>query len=359
MGPGRLNALREAFGFAEAWERVRRGQVLDTPRVLRTLGKDPKKVAEQWSVDARRLEPSRVLAAHVEAGIDVFVHGSSSYPAELADDIEAPAVLFARGDLDALAGLRVAIVGTRRCTRNGRLTALEMGQGIAEAGVRVVSGLALGIDGAAHEGALRSEHDHPVIGVVGTGLDTVYPRRHQALWGAVIERGVMLSEVAMGGGPLPWRFPARNRIIAALADLVVVVESHATGGALHTVDEALRRDRPVGVVPGAVRSPASAGTNELLHTGFDPVRDTTDVLTALGFAQPVVKVPTDPPNPSDDTPIDASERLVLAHLDGTPTSIDALVNTTGMGLGELAVVLITLEQRGAVVRSGSWVERVR
>jgi DNA processing protein len=195
---------------------------------------------------------------------------------------------------------------------------------------------------------------------VGTGLDVVYPQRHARLWQAVAAGGVIVSEVPLGGGALPWRFPARNRIIAALSDLVVVVESHATGGALHTVDEAIRRDRSVLVVPGSVRSPASAGTNALLHAGFGPARDTDDVLTALGFTAPE-------PVPDDRAPTvtmlatepDPADGALLAVLGGEPVSIDHLAASTGRPLGELALSVLRLEQAGLVSRSGSWVERVR
>jgi DNA processing protein len=361
MGPGRLDAIRRAWGFDEGWERVRRGQVLDEPDVVRSLGIDPSSVVRQWQVAARGVEPARLLDAHRAAGVQVMIGDSDRYPDALSGDIDAPALLFARGDLSALDGRRVAIVGTRRCTRSGRQTALEMANGLAEAGVQIVSGLALGIDGAAHEGALRSHRPRPVVGVVGTGLDVVYPRRHQALWHAVIERGVLISEVPLGGGPLPWRFPARNRIIAALAEVVVVVESHATGGALHTVDEAERRDRLVVAVPGSVRSPAAAGTNALLHEGAGPVRDAADVLTALGFAgvsapsAAVARTSEPPPTP----PLSPVERRVLDHLDGAPASVDQLATATGVGLAELALALLNLERGGLIARSGSRLERLR
>src|SRR5204862_1786721 len=144
------------------------------------------------------------------------------------------------------------------------------------AGVAVISGLALGIDGAAHAGALEADIAPP-IAVVGSGLDVIYPWRHRALWGAVEKQGVVLGEAPLGAAPEPWRFPARNRIVAALADVVIVVESRETGGSMHTVAEALRRDRPVFAAPGPVRSPTSTGTNRLLRDGAQVVCDATDV----------------------------------------------------------------------------------
>ncbi|MFP4512053.1 MAG: DNA-processing protein DprA [Acidimicrobiales bacterium] len=359
MGPGRLTALVRAFGFARAWDAVCRGQRSDEPDVVRALGPKATEIQGEWTRASRTLDPPALLDQHHRAGIEVTTVGDDRYPSVLADDLEPPMVLFSIGDLEAISGPRVAIVGTRRCTRGGRLTAREMGRQLAEAGVAVVSGLALGIDGAAHEGTLEAGDGAAAIGVVGTGLDTVYPRRHQRLWDAVSARGVLVSEVPMGGGALPWRFPARNRIIAALSEVVVVVESHATGGALHTVDEALRRDRPVLVVPGSVRSPASAGTNALLHDGLGPARDATDVLIALGFSGVVTGDAADPDPVSGRADLDPVDADLLDLVGDTPVSVDQLAARSGLALGDLAVRLMHLEHQGCLVRSGGWVERVR
>src|SRR5262249_38747100 len=150
--------------------------------------------------------------------------------------------------------------------------AFELGRDLAAAGVAVVSGLAVGIDASAHAGALHAATSPP-IAVVGSGLDVIYPRRNAVLWREVERRGLVLSQAPLGALPEKWRFPARNRLIAALADAVVVVESGTTGGSLHTVTEAVRRDRVVYAVPGPVRSDASAGTNRLLADGAVPACD--------------------------------------------------------------------------------------
>lgn len=363
----------QSFGFIGAWERVGRRALLGTPEIAKVLGAKAGEVQEQWAREWQATTPGELLDAHRRAGVAVTILGEDRYPSALAADIEPPMVLFSLGELDAIRGRRVAIVGTRRCTRGGRLTALEMARELAGVGVSVVSGLALGIDGAAHEGVLAATEGAPPIGVVGTGLDVVYPRRHHRLWETVAARGVLLSEVPIGGGALPWRFPARNRIIAALSEVVVVVESHATGGALHTVDEALRRDHTVLAVPGSVRSGASVGTNALLHEGVGPARDARDVLVALGSgggqASPAVseEVAVREDEPASTTPAmplpgidpDPADAAVLAHLGGEPVSIDHLAAATGLDLGDLAVRLIRLEQQGAIIRSGSWIEGAR
>ena len=185
----------------------------------------------------------------------------------------------------------VAVVGTRRCTPDGAAVAYQLGHDLAAAGVGVVSGLALGIDGAAHAGALAGVADSAdegggrgsTVGVAASGVDVVYPRQHQALWRQVVKAGAVISETPPGMPAQAWRFPSRNRVIAGLAQMVVVVECHASGGSWHTVEAALRRGTEVGAVPGPVRSSASVGTNTLLHEGATPIRGAADVLDALGL----------------------------------------------------------------------------
>ncbi len=219
--------------------------------------------------------------------------GRPDYPSALVNDPERPGVLFWRGDLRHLARPCVAVVGTRRATLDGRSVAFELGRDLAAAGICVVSGLALGIDGAAHAGALRSARASVArgagaigagpAGVAASGVDVPYPRRHAGLWEQVVTSGVMLSETLPGRPAQAWRFPARNRIIAGLAAMVVVVESHAAGGSLITAEAAMARGIEVRVVPGPVHSSASAGSNQLLYDGPGPVRNAQDVLDGLGI----------------------------------------------------------------------------
>jgi DNA processing protein len=291
----------------------------------------------------------------VDAGIGVAVVGSPAYPRALVGDIEPPAVIFHRGTPDAISGPRVAVVGTRRCSPTGAGVAFELGRDLAAAGVAVVSGLASGIDGAAHRGALAAG-GAPPLGVVGTGLDVVYPPGQTRLWRAVAAAGVLLSEAPLGALPERWRFPARNRIIAALADLVVVVESHRRGGSLHTVDEADRRGRDVMAVPGSVRSAASEGTNALLAEGRAPVCSIDDVLVALGLAG---RSGTGAASPRDRraTPHGA-DQPVLEAVGWQPSTLDQLLARTGMSLAALAPALDRLCDAGWVARRGGWYERI-
>ena len=212
--------------------------------------------------------------------------GDPRFPALLGLDPAPPAVLFVRGDLGVLDARRVGIVGTRNATLAGRQTASALGCDLAAAGVAVVSGLARGIDGAAHRGALAAGEGAGVgrpVAVVGNGADRPYPKQNAELWSAVGGRGVLMSEWPPGTPPEAFRFPMRNRILAALCEVLVVVESRERGGSLLTVREALDRSVEVMAVPGSPRNRAAAGTNGLLRDGAAPVTSADDVLASLGL----------------------------------------------------------------------------
>ncbi|MBC8363755.1 MAG: DNA-protecting protein DprA [Actinobacteria bacterium] len=351
MGPRRLGALLDNRSPAEAWTAVRSGRPL--PEVAEVVGGRVGALTAEWAKAAGDIDPVVVWATNRAAGVDVVALGDAGYPRCLLTDPEPAPVLFALGRLDAVAvPSRVAIVGTRRCTRYGRDVATELGGALAEAGVAVVSGLALGIDGAAHAGAL-SAGGAPPIGVVATGLDIVYPTANRRLWNRVAEAGVLFSEAPLGTGPRAWRFPSRNRIIAGLADVVVVVESHASGGSLYTVEAALDRDRPVLAVPGPIHSPASRGTNHLLAEGCVPLCGIDDVLTALGLVGSA-------PLPNDRrTYPDGSDLGVLDAAGWSPTTLDALARRVDLGPVDLASSVARLVRMGWFDEERGFYQRVR
>ena len=277
------------------------------------------------------------------------------FPRSLADDPKPPARLYGVGDPALLADgrARVAMVGARRCTTYGRDVARRFGRELSAAGVSVVSGLALGIDGASHEGALQSDNGAPPIGVVATGLDVVYPREHLRLWESVGQSGCLITEADYGTKAERWLFPERNRIIAALSQIVLVVEAHPESGTRHTVDAAIARGVPVMAVPGPVGSRASQGANQLLREGCAPACEVDDVLTALGLercvATPLID-PRQPPEPRDDP--------VLAAVDWVPTNLDTLMRRTGLGPGELTAALYRLLAAGWARCRDGWWERI-
>jgi DNA processing protein len=227
--------------------------------------------------------------------------------------------------------------------------AKRLGHDLAEAGVAVVSGLARGIDGAAHLGALHA-NGAPPIGVVGSGLDVPYPKVNEGLWSAVAAHGVLLSEAPPGAPPSAWRFPARNRMIAALADVVVVIESRASGGSMLTVREAAVRGRQVMAVPGSVASPASEGTNQLIYDGCCPVRDALDVLIALGLST----AERDRTGARRRRPTGDDARLFALFDGGDSLDIETIVHSSGCALGEVALALGRLEDAGFLERNGAW-----
>lgn len=284
----------------------------------------------------------------------VTTHHDSQHPDRLVGDIDPAPVIFRRGAPVRSRTASVAIVGTRRCSPTGRELAEALGYGLAREGVTVISGLALGVDGAAHRGALRAGGAAP-IGVVGSGLDIVYPSGNADLWRRMGDEATLLSEAALGAPPEPWRFPARNRIIAALADLVLVVESRARGGSMITVEEAVRRGRTVLAVPGSVRNPVAAGTNLLISEGCPPVCGVEDVLVALGLvnAGPGPRLLTERGEAPGMEPealaaLDAVEIEVLEILGFDGSTIDSVAVGCGRSVGEVAAAIVALEQRSLV-----------
>ncbi len=352
MGPARNLALLRHWSPPDAWRCVLDRSWLGERDVVSAARSEPAALAELWARAACEIDVEVLWQRHVDAGVGVAALGSPAYPSPLANDIEPPATLFVRGDPSVIAGPRVAVVGTRTATRYGIDLAYEFGRDLSAAGVSVISGLALGIDGAAHAGALAATTTPP-IAVVGSGLDVIYPKKHASLWREVERRGVVLSEAPLGAAPERWRFPARNRLIAALADIVVVVESQEQGGSMHTVSEAEQRGRPVYAVPGPVRSAASTGTNRLLRDGAHAACDVSDVLIGLGLSAALHRDVRD-----RRTAVTGDDRAVLDALAWQPASLEQLAARTALRLGDLSLALVRLRESGWVDERGGWYERV-
>ncbi len=369
MGPARLNWLIGSSQAAEVVEDLRRGRLpagLDRPPTGLTRSD-----LDRWRLGLEEAEGSvdQILSAGAALGIEILSPLDPLWP--FVGDPEPPGLLFCLGNLDLLRpSLAVAVVGTRRCTALGRTVASRLGRDLAVGGAVVVSGLALGIDGAAHRGALEEGPD--VVGVVASGLDIVYPRANRPLWDEVAARGLLVSEVPTGTRPDRWRFPARNRLIAALAEAVVVVESHERGGALTTADEAIRRARPVMAVPGSVLSSASRGTNALLADGAIPVRDAVDLLAYLGRPIPAALAPPEDSGSSDDggtlvelplpapgapagPPPGSIGARILVEVATGPIHLDQLVEITGLTVADVLIAVQELEAAGLVALDGSTV----
>ena len=272
------------------------------------------------------------------------------YPMLLRHIPDPPARLWIRGDaeLALLEHPALAIVGARACSGYGRAVARLLATEAAAAGAVVVSGLARGIDGEAHRGALAAHGT--TVAVLGCGVDRDYPATHAELARAIVAGGgLVVSEYEPGIEPAPWRFPARNRIIAGLARATVVVEARERSGALITADFALEDGREVLAVPGEITSALSQGTNALLRLGATPATSVADVLEAMSLTpHPAVAVPDDP-----------ASRAVLAALDEGDATLDELGRTSGLEPGALAGALTLLELSGVVSSDDGVVRRTR
>jgi DNA processing protein len=267
------------------------------------------------------------------------------YPDSLREAADAPWALVGRGDPLLLDGLEpfeaVTIVGARRATSYGREIARELGRELASAGMVVVSGLAFGVDGCAHRGAIDAGR---TIAVLGCGPDVAYPAAHRSLWRRICESGLVLSEFPPGAAPWRWTFPARNRIMAALAGMTVVVEAAARSGSLITADLAADLGRDLGAVPGPVTSRASAGPNNLLAGGACVVRDAQDVLDAM-LGAGARRLDRGGPG------LDPALAAVLAGVESGEGTCDGVAAALGLSGPDAAAALSHLELLGYVTCS--------
>jgi DNA processing protein len=346
MSPMRLRLILQHHTAAEALAELAAARALAPGTRLHSKRDLWPHLQQQAAV----IRPEQVIERCRELAVEIVPRGAATYPEVLVDDPQAPEVLFALGDMRRVAGRRVAIVGTRNATAAGRATASELGEALAGHDVTVVSGLARGIDAAAHRGVRVG--GGWAVGVVGNGLDRPYPRQNTELWRWVSEHGVMLSEWPPGTPPEPWRFPQRNRIIAALSEVVVVVESRESGGSLITAVDAAERGVPVLAVPGSPRNPAAAGTNKLLVDGATPATCVDDVLVALGLHH--------------GRALPAAGQALPPDLDGVlhlcceqPSTIGMVAEALAITFGEAGLALKRLETAGYVVDSGGWFESSR
>lgn len=289
----------------------------------------------------RSFDEERFLARLAAHGLRWVARSSPAFPPRLATIHDPPPGLFLRGAAEPALFERpaVAIVGARACSAYGAEVAEALGRRLAAAGVVVISGLARGVDAAAHRGALRTG---TTVAVLGCGVDRDYPRVHAQLAGEVAATGLVVSEYPPGVEPAPWRFPARNRIVAGLADATVVVEARAKSGALITADLALDEGREVLSVPGEITSALSEGTNALLKLGATPVTSADDVLAVLGLevgpdAEPALAVALSP------AAVDVLERVSDA-----PAACDGLVRASGRDAAAVTAALAELELAGLV-----------
>jgi DNA processing protein len=284
-------------------------------------------------------------------GLRFLARSDAGFPPLLGAIHDPPPGLFLHGGAGAelLSRPAVAIVGARACSAYGAGVARLLGRELASAGLVVVSGLARGVDGDAHRGALEAGAAGATVAVLGCGIDRVYPAAHARLRDEIIERGLVVSEYAPGVPPAPWRFPARNRIVAGLAAVTIVVEAREGSGALITADFALEEGREVLAVPGEITSALAAGSNGLLRLGATPLTRTEDVLELFGLEAPKPEAPE----------LGPAARAVLERVQDEPCGADAIGRMTGLDAGEVAAALAELELAGLVAESAGLYRGVR
>ena len=276
---------------------------------------------------------------------DVVTLGDERYPPLLLETADPPLLLYTQGRAGLLAAASIAIVGSRNPTPQGRENARAFATHLGHAGWTVVSGLALGIDGAAHDGALETAAS--TVAVVATGLDRVYPKRHRDLAHRIAGQGLMVSEFALGTPPLPENFPIRNRIIAGLARGTLVVEAALQSGSLITARLAVEAGREVFAIPGSIHSPQSRGVHALIKQGAKLVDRAEDILEELRTPG---RAPASPPTTTSPAGLVEPDDPLLDAIGYEPVTLDALVGRTGWSAAELNIRLLDLELEGRVAR---------
>lgn len=316
--------------------------------LLAVEGIGPKLAASVLAARHSR-EPQLELDRCRQAGITLIRRGTTEYPPMLDEICDPPPILYCRGSLRVQDQLAVAIVGSRRCTLYGKQVAERLGGALARAGLTIISGLARGIDGAAHRGALNA--GGRTLAVLGTGLGEIYPPEHSDLAREVARAGALLTENRFHQPALPGLFPQRNRIISGLALGVIVVEAARSSGALHTVRHAIEQGREVFAVPGRIDSIASSGCHDILRDGATLVRDPDDILQALG---PLMKPVLTESNQSVLTPrelvLDEQERQILNLVTVDPLPVDDVVRGATIEISRVLATLTVLEMRRLVRR---------
>lgn len=342
VGPRTLQTLLERFGsqaavFAASGATLQQVEGIG-PKLSAAI------LAARHSTDAEQ-EWARCR----ERGVELILRGSPGYPRALAEICDPPGVLYCRGKLEQRDGLAIAIVGSRKCTIYGRQQAERLAGSLARAGFTIVSGLARGIDGAAHQGALAA--GGRTLAVMGTGLADIYPPEHRALADRVVAQGALVTESPLDQAPLPGLFPQRNRIISGLSAGVIVVEASRRSGALHTVRHAIEQGREVFAVPGRVDSLASEGCHDMIRDGATLVRSVDDVLETLGpLVAPVSTTSTETVHMPRELTLEPQERQILNLVGADPIHVDEILNAAGIEASRVLATLTVLEMKRFVRR---------
>jgi DNA processing protein len=343
VGPKTCRTLIDLFGSA--------GEVLEAREsALREVPGVGSKLAEKIARASKEVDAEAELALCRKMGVSVLRADEEGYPPSLAEIPDPPSLLYIRGKIEPADQIAIALVGSRKCTSYGLRIAEKLATSLARVGLTVVSGLARGIDAAAHRGALNG--GGRTLAVLANGLSEIYPPEHEELARDVAASGAIISESPMRQGPLAGLFPQRNRIISGLSLGVVVVEATPRSGSLSTAKHATEQNREVFAVPGPVDSLSSRGCHDLIRDGARLVETVDDILDELG---PLVReVKAKPEEPGIRHPAELSltdqERTLLGRLDDHPVSVDELIAGSGLTASQVMATLSVLEMRRLVRR---------
>ena len=338
VGPGRIRALLARFGSAVVALEASRKALASVPSI------GPQTAAAIATFDAHDAVEEQLRRA-AQHGVTLVPVWERQFPRLLRQIYDPPAFLWVRGTLAEADQRAVSIVGTRRSSDYGRRMAHDFAFELGQRGFTVVSGLAYGIDAAAHQGAL--EAGGRTLAVLGSGADRIYPAKHTSLAKEIMQQGAVLSEYPLGAAPDAPNFPRRNRIISGLSLGTLVVEAHEKGGALITARMAVEQNREVFALPSAVHSRSGVGTNRLIQQGHALlVLSVDDIIEELGLAESAHPSTTTPPEPPED--LHPIERQLYDALEAEPQHIDTLCHTTGHDPSTALVYLLSLEFKGLV-----------
>jgi DNA processing protein len=329
LGSQELRALLSQFGTPD---QIYGAKLVDLSRVV------PENVARKINSGPDSAAAAPALAWLKKPGNHLLTLADAHYPQALLEIQDPPPVLYAKGRLELLNAPSLAIVGSRNATPQGEKIAREFAKALSNNGYCIISGLALGIDGAAHQGTLEGRGN--TIAVVGTGLDIVYPARHRQLAHQICERGLLISEFPLGTPPMAQNFPRRNRIISGLSRGCLVVEAHLQSGSLITARLAAEQGREVFAIPGSIHSPLARGCHQLIKQGAKLVESMHDILEEL----------EDIALPGADG-VDQAEDVhdpLLDHMGFDPVGMDALIERSGLTSESLSAMLLLLELEGRV-----------
>ncbi len=337
IGAVRLRALLNHFGDAKtAWG--------GTPDELRAAGLS-KKLVERFTQVRQNVNLDVLWHQIAEKNIRVMTWSDADYPARLREIAQPPPILYLRGELVGEDSWAVAIVGTRRVTSYGRQVAEEIASFLAQNGITVVSGLARGVDGIAHQAALKA--GGRTLAILGSGVDRIYPPEHRTLAENITKSGAVISDYPPGTPPESSNFPPRNRIIAGLSMASVIIEAGETSGALITAKFAVDQGREVFALPGNIFAPQSKGPNRLIQQGAHPLLKPRDILDVLDLTRV-----TEHRAARKALPADATESQVLDMLSHEPLHVDEIGTQTGLPVAKVSSALVMMELKGIVRHVG-------